>query len=77
MKSVNSVNNLSGKKVLVRLDLDVPVEKGVVGDKTRLEAALPTLRYLLEQKATVVILGQLGLERKVLPIRMQILMKPS
>ena len=60
MKSVNSVNNLSGKKVLVRLDLDVPVEKGVVGDKTRLEAALPTLRYLLEQKATVVILGHAG-----------------
>lgn len=59
MKSIKEAI-VQGKKVLVRFDLDVPVEKGVVGDKTRLEAALPTLRYLLKQKATVVIMGHAG-----------------
>lgn len=59
IKSITGAN-LANKKVLVRLDLDVPVEKGVVGDKTRLEAALPTLRHLIKQKATVIILGHAG-----------------
>jgi phosphoglycerate kinase len=59
MKSINEVN-VRGKKVVVRLDLDVPVEKGEVQDRTRLEAALPTLRYLLKKKATIIILGHAG-----------------
>jgi phosphoglycerate kinase len=56
--------NVQGKRVLVRLDLDVPIgplELGSeVGDVTRLEAALPTLRFLLTHGATVVILGHAG-----------------
>lgn len=52
--------NVAGKKVLVRLDLDVPVSNGQVGDLTRLKAALPTLNYLLQNQATVIIVSHAG-----------------
>lgn len=40
--------NLKNKNVLLRLDLDVPVEKGKVTDDTRLREAVPTIKYLQE-----------------------------
>ncbi|HPP13392.1 MAG TPA: phosphoglycerate kinase, partial [bacterium] len=50
----------SGKKVFLRVDFNVPIEKGVVQDATRILASLPTIRYLLQQKAAVVIASHLG-----------------
>ena len=46
-----------GKRVLVREDLNVPIKNGEVGDETRITAALPTLRYLLEGGARVIVLS--------------------
>lgn len=58
--------SVSGKKVFLRADLDVPLSKtGAIDDDTRLNAWFKTLSYLLEQNATVIIGGKLGRPRGI------------
>src|SRR5215831_2858301 len=51
---------VSGKTVLVRADLNVPMRRKEVADATRLERILPTIRYLVARKSRVVLLSHLG-----------------
>ena len=51
---------VSGKKVLVRVDFNVPIKEGVIKDDNRIKAALPTLKYLLEKGAKVISFSHLG-----------------
>ncbi|MFP4114328.1 MAG: phosphoglycerate kinase [Spirochaetota bacterium] len=52
--------DLSGKRVLVRVDYNVPLKGGAVADATRIQASLPTLKYILDHGASLVLMSHLG-----------------
>jgi phosphoglycerate kinase len=60
MKSVKDIEDLSGKKVLMRVDLNVPMSEGKVLDDFRIKKAVPTVLYLQKKGATVVLISHLG-----------------
>lgn len=58
-KTVRDVE-LKGKRVVMRVDFNVPVKEGKIKDDTRIQAALPTIKYVLDKGASLVLLSHLG-----------------
>ncbi len=59
-KTLDDLNDISGKRVLVRVDLNVPMDSGRITDTTRIERVLPTIRELSEKGAKVILLAHFG-----------------
>ena len=64
MKTIKDIESLSGKRVLLRLDLNVPIKDGKIIDDFRIKKAIPTIEYLHKKGAVVIILTHLGEDGK-------------
>ena len=60
MRSILNERNLNNKKILLRLDLNVPLENGKISDTTRIDKILPTLNFLIQQKTKIIIISHIG-----------------
>jgi phosphoglycerate kinase len=60
MRSIINEKNLNNKKILLRLDLNVPLDRGEITDTTRIDKILPTLDFLIKEKAKIIILSHVG-----------------
>ena len=60
MRSIKDEPNLNQKKVLLRLDLNVPLSEGKITDTTRIDKILPTINFLLKHGAKIIILSHVG-----------------
>tara|TARA_B100000579_G_scaffold247616_1_gene203435 strand:+ start:414 stop:1592 length:1179 start_codon:yes stop_codon:yes gene_type:complete len=63
MKSIVNERNLNNKKILLRLDLNVPLDNGKITDTTRIDKILPTLNFLIKEKSKIIILSHIGRPR--------------
>ena len=50
MKNIKDQENLNQKRVLLRLDLNVPIKNGIITDETRINKILPVIQFLLKKK---------------------------
>ena len=58
--------DIEGKKVLVRVDYNVPIKGGMVEDDTKLKATIPTINFLLEKNCKIILMSHLGRPQKLL-----------
>ena len=60
MKSITEVSNLENKRVILRLDLNVPLKNQEIQDETRILKILPVINFLIEKKAKIIIISHVG-----------------
>ena len=59
-KFSDSYNFLYSKKAIVRVDLNIPLTNGKIEDDTRIQKIIPTIKILLEKKASIILIAHLG-----------------
>ena len=60
MKKIEDLSDLNKKKILLRLDLNVPLKDNKITDTTRIDKILPTLKYLIKKKSQIIIISHIG-----------------
>lgn len=60
LKSIKEAKHILGQRILVRVDFNVPVKNGLVMDNYKIQASLPTIKYLLHNGARVILVSHLG-----------------
>ncbi|MFN4846354.1 MAG: phosphoglycerate kinase [Rhodoluna sp.] len=60
MRTLSDLPNIAGKRVILRCDLNVPLEAAIITDDGRVRASLPTIKYLIEHGAKVIVISHLG-----------------
>jgi len=60
MKYIKNCENLKNKKVLLRLDLNVPLKNGIISDSTRIDKILPIINFLIEKKSKILVVSHIG-----------------
>ncbi len=63
MKDLQNIKDIDNKKVLLRLDLNVPLKDGVIKDETRINKILPILKFLLKKNSKIIIVSHIGRPR--------------
>ena len=70
-KTIRDID-VKGKKVLVRCDFNVPMKDGVITDENRIQGALPTIKYLMEHGAKVVLCSHMGKPHNVFDEKLEL-----
>ena len=67
MKSIKDHRNLDDKYVLLRLDLNVPLNNGIITDQTRIDKILPIINFLLSKNSRIIVISHVGvlMEKKI------------
>ena len=60
MNYIKDHENLNDKKILLRLDLNVPLKNGVITDQTRINKILPVIRFLLKKNSKIIVISHIG-----------------
>ena len=60
MKSIKNIENIKNRRVILRLDLNVPIKNGKITDTNRIDKVMPTLEFLLKKKAKIIIISHVG-----------------
>ncbi len=60
MRSIENLENIKNKRVILRLDLNVPIKNGKITDTNRIDKVMPTLEFLLKKKAKIIIISHVG-----------------
>ena len=60
MKSISEELNLNNKRILLRLDLNVPLIEDKITDSTRIDKIIPTLKFLISQNTKIIIISHVG-----------------